>query len=702
MRRGKRTTLLVLACLLAGSALAGVAWAAFSATATNSGNTLSASSSFPRCYGDAVLADNPTQYWRLDETSGTTATESIGGANGTYMNGAAPGQSGAFAETKNKAASFDGVDDWVDIPDQSFSGDFSAEFWVNLDTPGTGGSSNGNKDAAFGQEATGVGPDINFAGSKARLYTGSSDAIIADEAVHANTWEHYVITRSGTTVRLYRNGVENAATGTWSGTFNPKALGRGAGGFLDGKLDDVALYSTALSAARVRAHYNAGRCVRDEPLADNPRAFWRLGDPAGSALAFDAVGNNYGMASSGVTFNQASGLDGDTGTSADFDGATSWIGTPDVGSSVDFTLQGWTYLTDPNQNSGQNFNNAVYGTGSKIRLLVRPSGFYAGAYPGGGAEYAVQGNLSTNANINTWVHWAVVRSGATMTVYRNGLPVGSRSDLPATTAVTLGGELGRYGGQYYLKGRIDDVAVYDSALSAQRVRAQYIAGRAYRDVVLADGPQAYWRLGETSGTTAADAAGTSTATYTNSPGLNKPGAVAGDADRSVTFDGTNDYAITAGTLPWNLGAYSYETWIKGTDYSVPFSNNQSVMSDQNGQSGRYFYFFGNQFIFGVYDNGVGYKSVAAPTPSVNAWHHVVGTWDGDKTLTLYVDGVQAGQFVSSTTIVPVATTARYNLGRHPAGTNYFNGSLDETAVYTKALTADQVKLHYEAGLDAPR
>ena len=685
---------IVALCLLALSG--GIAWAAFSATAANSGNTLSAKSSFPRCYGDEVLLDNPVKYWRLDETSGTTATESIGGANGTYTNGALPGQSGAFAESPNKAASFDGVDDWIDIPDQSFSGDFSAEFWVNLDTPGTGGSSNGNKDAPFGQETTGVGPDINFAGSKARLYSGSSDVVISDDAVRTNTWEHYVITRSGTTVRLYRNGVEDATSGTWSGTFNPKALGRGAGGFLDGKLDDVALYSTALSAARIRAHYNAGRCVRDEPLADNPRAFWRLGDPAGSALAFDSVASNYGMASSGVTFNQASGLDGDTGTSADFDGATSWIGTPDVTSSVDFTLQGWTYLTDPNQNSGQSFNNAMYGGGAKIRLLVRPSGFYAGAYPGGGAEYSVQGNLATNQNINTWVHWAVVRSGATMTVYRNGLPVGSRSDLPATTAVTLGGELGRYSGQYLLKGRVDDVSISDTALSAQRVRANYIAGRAYRDIVMEDGPVSYWRFGESAGTTAADQKSANPGVYTGGITLGKPSRIAGDADTAVGFNGSNAYVNVPDSASLDFSsAFSLEIWTRptvGTGAQTLFRKNGAYMLKWNGTD-----VIATRWSGGAFTPALQYTP--SPAWTANTTYHMVTTYDGAN-LKLYMNGNLVNTVAVTGTVDN--STNPLLIGSNGGTLEYLSGSADEAAVYNKALTPDQVKLHYEAGLDAPR
>jgi hypothetical protein len=95
------------ACLPVRSALA-----VFTKQATVTANTLTAAATFPTCYPDAVLADNPVSYWRLDETSGSTATDSKGANAGTYVNGPTLNQAGALPDTiNNRAVQLDGVND---------------------------------------------------------------------------------------------------------------------------------------------------------------------------------------------------------------------------------------------------------------------------------------------------------------------------------------------------------------------------------------------------------------------------------------------------------------------------------------------------------------------------------------------------------------------------------------------------------------
>jgi hypothetical protein len=68
-------------------------------------------------------------------------------------------------------------------------------------------------------------------------------------------------------------------------------------------------------------------------------------------------------------------------------------------------------------------------------------------------------------------------------------------------------------------------------------------GAAYIDEVLDDGPRGYWRLGETSGTTAFDAAtsdGAQNGTYESGVTLGVAGALRNDSDTAAAFDGTID------------------------------------------------------------------------------------------------------------------------------------------------------------------
>src|SRR6185437_12692528 len=100
----------LVACPPVGSALA-----IMTSQATVTANTLNAATAFPRCYGDAVLSDSPVGYWRLDETTGTVATDSTGSNPGTYVGGPALGQAGGLPDTtNNRAPGLDGVDDRVE------------------------------------------------------------------------------------------------------------------------------------------------------------------------------------------------------------------------------------------------------------------------------------------------------------------------------------------------------------------------------------------------------------------------------------------------------------------------------------------------------------------------------------------------------------------------------------------------------------
>ena len=146
----------------------------------------------------------------------------------------------------DKSLELDGINDWVNIPNLTLAKDFTIEGWVKL-APGID-----NKDALFGQE--GRGPDINFYANKVRLYA-TRDKVTANTALFPNTWEHIAITRSGTKLVLYINGVEDA-TGTWNGILSLKAIGRGNRGYLKGEIDEVRIWDIARTGAEIIKNFD--------------------------------------------------------------------------------------------------------------------------------------------------------------------------------------------------------------------------------------------------------------------------------------------------------------------------------------------------------------------------------------------------------------------------------------------------------------
>ncbi len=140
----------------------------------------------------------------------------------------------------------DGTNDFVNIPDLVLSSDFTIESWVKL-APGID-----YKDGIFGN---GSSMHLYFVSGKARLYAFGA-RVTANTAISADTWTHIALTRSGTKLTMYVNGVEDG-TGNWNGSFSIKSLGKGYRGYFKGMMDEVRIWNVARTGAEIGASYDA-------------------------------------------------------------------------------------------------------------------------------------------------------------------------------------------------------------------------------------------------------------------------------------------------------------------------------------------------------------------------------------------------------------------------------------------------------------
>lgn len=264
----------------------------------------------------------------------------------------------------------------------------------------------------------------------------------------------------------------------------------------------------------------------------------------------------------------------------------------------------------------------------------------------------------------------------------------------------------------------------------------------YSDAVLADSPLAYYRLQETSGTTAANigTAGItldgSTATFLNpqtspstQPQIGQPGPRPIDLVNGLPLVGfeadnngirqTNNNGAQA-TVPDNAllditGALTVEAWVKKNATQVSSGNNEGILGKFNGTGNQRSYALavantgaGLQFIVntdGTSAGNITYSPAGYSLPAGGDWVHIVGVYVPSTSITMYVNGSVIG--TPLTTGVPAAIfagTADLWIGRQfsATATNVsFEGLIDEVAIYNTALSADRVAAHYNAAVPEP-
>jgi concanavalin A-like lectin/glucanase superfamily protein len=211
----------------------------------------------------------------------------------------------------------------------------------------------------------------------------------------------------------------------------------------------------------------------------------------------------------------------------------------------------------------------------------------------------------------------------------------------------------------------------------------------YRAAVLSSSPVAYWRLGESSGTTAATEVGVSSGTYAGGYTLGRPGALAWDSNTSVEFNGTSARVQVAHSSTVNLTTHvSIEAWVKpdtvnGTRYIL------------HKATFYYLYILNNRTVFGIRSGGVYVWVESTGLVTTGSWQHVVGTYDGANFI-LYRNGSEAARFSFAGPIDP--STGALFIGAFDAASSFFDGVLDEIALYDRPLSAAEVQAHYARGV----
>jgi hypothetical protein len=225
--------------------------------------------------------------------------------------------------------------------------------------------------------------------------------------------------------------------------------------------------------------------------------------------------------------------------------------------------------------------------------------------------------------------------------------------------------------------------------------ATSVTSSIYASTVMGDGPVAYWRLDETSGTTAHDVTGHGhDGAYTASCQLGVGGALLNDTDPAAGFDGMTSTISApprdldfAGTSP-----FSVEGWVSVGRINNAFHhviNHESPAGNREGYA--VFVQSTGNLAFERFVAAAG-TTLQGPTATHNEWYYVVGTYDG-ALLTLYVNSTVAARADDTRSRSPLADDFYIGAGE---STRFYDGDIDEVAIYDKALTQAQITAHWHA------
>lgn len=655
-------------------------------------------------------APGPVVYFPFDEGSGTTTVydRSGNGKNGTMNNFEA---STAWTEGKfGSAVKFGGTDEWISVANTAAPNfptrDFTYSFWVRPDgTPGTYYGLIDNSGNEFTVLVTGVNVDIHTNNAYGASFSGGQ--LVVGE------WDHVAISRLGSTVSIYVNGVFNNSFSDGTafnftvggcalllGVDNQTSCSSSLGNYFNGALDEFRIYNYARTQQQVVEDMNGGHPAGGSPISSQV-AYWKLDEQYGSTV----------NSSTQFTFTESvSGASWRAYNNCKLNGCLEFDGSDDVltitntstidfdtGLSNGFTFTTWFYADSDGENDvGQIFQK---GTNTYCRTDNESGGLVD-----------VECNLdlaTTDANINvssavttgSWNHLALAYNDASsITLYINGVQRGTNTGSGATVTDTANLLIGGTTTANF-DGRIDEFKIYSSSLSASQVMVDMNAGSANTFSVFSnekddisggagDPPIGYWNLNENTSTTANDTSGNgNTGTLTNGPTWG-----AGKYGSAVDFDGDDSYVSTNLEID-ETSAYSVTFWT----YPRTLADDNTFFNPSGANEGSGLYYDTNTLVY-CNSSGCSDQASSSSSPlSLNTWSHVAFTYDGNGTAAIYVNG---NNVTSDSSVDEGALngTPGFLFGNNNASvTNAIDGLMDEVKVFDYALNQAQVSYDYNRG-----
>jgi hypothetical protein len=643
-------------------------------------------------YSQVVLADAPAGYWRFNEPADPVAADigTLGSSvNGNYIYNAVPGGPGPRPptypgfEAANNSVSFDGVGGgYVTVPALNLNTNtVTITGWINASasqSPDTGIIMNRGG-------TTVAGLTIDVGGGLALSYNWADDPSTFNWAsgvsLADSDWTYVALVIQPDQANLY--AAFNTNTASWIGGTNftshavqafegPTLFGADYGPttnlFFKGAIDEVAIFNRALSEGEAYTAY--GSAVGGVA----PRVFTDVAVPVNTPYIGDTLTLTVdagGTPALGYVWRKA--------------------GTPIPGANT-------STLTIANLKSTDSANYDVLitnafgqATSGPVPITVQtPTTPVISQGPTGRTLYA-GGTLDLKV---------VATGGQLQYQWQKGgtnIP-GANASAYVVTSVS-GSNAGSY-----------TVTVTNALGSAPAgpvsVNVIVPAANTYEGTIVADGPEAWWRLDEAPGSTAMlDAMGRHDGTYVGTGvTLGITGALFKGGNTAVSFDGTESFGDVPYSPALNTADFTIEVWALLTENSVQ----RSPLSTYDTTAHKGIFFKSNtdgtwESDVGLNDNFIYYLAPLGPVPN-GRWTHIAATFNNTVGQINYLNGkLSEGNIQVGGGFEDFVRNAKFDFLIGGVGTNWqgiarWKGSVDEVAVYTKSLTADQILNHYVQGL----
>jgi len=441
---------------------------------------------------------------------------------------------------------------------------------------------------------------------------------------------------------------------------------------------------------------------------DGSNVNWKTG------LIIDSSGKN----NSGIMKNMATStatVPGKIGQALNFDGTNDQVTFTSVppGFNVSEGTMSLWFSLQPMSNYGELVNVRTDGNNEVSAGWVNSKNQFRFAYTAGGTIKSV--STSTISENNIWYHSAMTwsKSNDQLKVYFSGIQASTTQTnlgtwVGAPTIFTFGNDPFNE----FLKGKMDDIRIYNRVLSAAEILTIYNSSAAKFNVsptnYLTSGLVGYWTMDgskvnwKTGAVTDSSGFG-NTGTITNM--ATSTGVAIGKIGQALNFDGGDDYVNMGNVSVLNMGLSDWTTsaWIKSTGINGWIVGKLSIVD--GGNPDAWFFNINNsgRIACSIFKSGRTRINSTDDGALINdnKWHHVVCVWNRAGSMIRYVDGVANGSAtsISSESAQSISNNQQAFIGARDNSPPdlFFIGSTDDVRVYNRALTAKEIQTLYNIG-----